>query len=149
MRCEKSSFERNQYSRPSSSAGRRARVVADTVASIAGTRATSSLISVPLPAPEGPVTTSTGGTALAIEEPDQLRALPLGETADSLRRADLADSEEAVGLHAPGLRNGHEDVDDLRGLDVLRRLPEDRLDLGRAFLQVLLELRALDPDVVR
>ena len=41
--------------------GRRSRVVAETVASIAGTRATSSRISVPLPAPDGPVTTSTVG----------------------------------------------------------------------------------------
>jgi len=41
-----------------------ARVVAETVGSMAGTRATSSLISVPLPAPDGPVTTSTVGALL-------------------------------------------------------------------------------------
>ena len=60
----KSSSERNQYSRPSSSPRRRSRVVAETVTSIAGTRSTSSRISVPLPAPDGPVTTSTDGMPL-------------------------------------------------------------------------------------
>ncbi len=56
---------RNQYSRPSTSPGRCVRVVAETATSSSGSRSTSALISVPLPAPDGPVITKTGSEALS------------------------------------------------------------------------------------
>src|SRR5205814_1199777 len=82
------------------------RVVADTVTSSTGTRSSSSRISVPLPAPDGPVTTTTDGRRrrLTVEEANQLRALPLRQAADRLRLADPARAEEARSFHAPELR---------------------------------------------
>src|SRR5438093_11031046 len=107
MRARKSSGARKWYSRPSTSPGRRSRVVADTVTSTWGTRSSSSRIRVPLPAPDGPVTTTTEGRALPVEEVNQLRALPVGQPAHRLRLADAARVEEACGLHASELRHGH------------------------------------------
>src|SRR5437899_3741488 len=149
MRGRNSSGSRNQYSRPSSSPGRRSRVVADTVTSRSGTRSSSSRISVPLPAPDGPVTTMTEGRQLPVEELNQLRTLPVGQAADRLRLADAAGVQEARSLDASELRHRHQDVDHLRRLDVLGRPPEDRLDPDPPVLQVLLELGPLDAYVVR
>ena len=149
MRARNSSGSRNQYSRPSSSPGRRSRVVAETVTSSVGTRSSSSRISVPLPAPEGPVTTMTDGRALPVEEVNQLRALPVRQPADGLRLADAAGVEEAGSLHAAELRHRHQDVDHLRRLDVLRRPAEDGLDPDAPVLQILLQLRPFDTNVVR
>src|SRR5436190_12763802 len=143
MRSRNSWSERKWYSRPSCSPGRRSRVVADTVTSSTGTRSSSSRISVPLPAPDGPVTTTTEGRRLPllpVEEPNQLRALPLRQAADRLRLADPACAEEARRLHAPELRHRHQDVDHLRRRHVLGRVHEDRLDPDPAVLEVLLQL---------
>src|SRR5436190_7288177 len=147
MRARNSSGARNQYSRPFCSPGRRSRVVAETVVSLSGTRSRSSWISVPLPAPDGPVTTINDG-GLPVEEVNQLRALPVGEPAHRLRLADATRVEEAGGLHPSELRHRHQDVDHLRGLDVLGRPAEDRLDPYATVLEVLLQLRALDAHVV-
>jgi hypothetical protein len=80
---------RNQYSRPFCSPSRMGRVVAETAISSSGWRSTSRLISVPLPAPLGPVITKTG-SGLPVEEANQLGALALGEAAHRLRLADPA-----------------------------------------------------------
>src|ERR1051325_2036975 len=107
-------------------------------------------MSVPFPAPDGPVTTKTGGCELiAREEANELGPLPLGETADRLRLADAALVEEPRRFHATELRHRHEDVEHLRGRHVLRRRVEDRLDLDPTFLEVFLQLCASDADVVR
>src|SRR3954470_12032775 len=125
-----SASERNQYSRPSSSPWRRRRVVAEIATSSSGTRSSRALMSVPLPAPEGPVITKTGEpSAVPVEEPNQLGALAVGQPADGLRLADAALVEEAGGLHAPELRHCHQHVEHLRRADVLRRVVEDLLDL--------------------
>ena len=58
--CDELGSVRNQYSTPSVSPGRCGRVVAEIATSSTGTRSTSALISVPLPAPDGPVMTNTG-----------------------------------------------------------------------------------------
>src|SRR5438105_325438 len=138
----------NQYSRPSASPGRRAREVAETVVSSSGTRASTSRMSVPFPAPDWPVMTKTGA-GLAVEETNQLGPLPVGQAADRLRLADSTRVQEARRFHPPELRHGHQDVDHLRGRDVVRRVLKDLLDLHPAVLQVFLQLRPLDADVVR
>src|SRR5262245_16302384 len=106
-------------------------------------------MSVPLPAPEGPVTTKTGGVELiAREEANELGPLPFRETADRLRLADAALVEEPRSLHSTELRNRHQDVEHLRCRHVLGRRVEDRLDLDATFFQILLQLCASDADVV-
>src|SRR4051812_39501823 len=104
----------NKYSRPSFSPGRISRVVADTGSCSSPKRSRRARTSVPLPAPEGPVTTKTGlgivrRAGLAAEETDQLRALALGEPADRLRLADARLVQVARRLHAPELGHGHQD----------------------------------------
>src|SRR5205823_12024615 len=129
-RRSNSSSERNQYSTPSASAGRCGRVVADTATSSTGIRSTSSPMSVPFPAPDGPVTTKTGRAATStacllaavVEEVDEFGALALGESADGLRLADAALVQEPGRLHPSELRDGHEHVEDLGRRDELRRL---------------------------
>src|SRR3954469_6165164 len=148
MPARKSSGLRNRYSRPSSSPGLRSRVVAETVTSTSGTRSSSLRMSVPFPAPDGPVTTMRDGRWLPVEEVNQLRALPLGQAADGLRLADAARIEETRCLHAAELRHRHEDVDHLRGLDELRRRVENRLNPDPPVLQVLLQLCAADAYIV-
>src|SRR5439155_1040072 len=44
---------------------------------------------------------------------------------------------------------GHEDVEDLRRGDVVRRIPQDVVDVGGAGFEVLLQLRPADAYVVR
>src|SRR4051794_21458194 len=104
-------------------------------------------MSVPLPAPDGPVTTNTG--ALAIEEGNQLVPLAVGEAADRLRLADAAGVEQACSLYTTELRDRHQHVEHLRGRDIFGRLRENLLDRDGSRLEVLLELGALHPDVVR
>src|SRR5262249_38057265 len=82
------------------------------------------------------------------KETYQLGALPIGETADGLRLADPAESEVALRLHLPELRHSHEHVQDLRSRHVLGWVAEDLVDLRLPELEVLLQLRPLDPDVV-
>src|ERR1051326_1877507 len=125
MRARNSCKLRKWYSRPSCSPGRRSRVVAETVASSTGTRSSSLWISVPLPAPDGPVTTTTDGRRLPVEEANQLRALALGQAADRLRLADPARAEEGRRLDAAELRHRHQDVDHLRRRHVFRRVAEN------------------------
>src|SRR3954451_8872712 len=89
------------------------------------------------------------GSGLAVEEVNQLRALPIRQPTDGLRLADAARVQEAGCLHATKLRHRHQDVDHLRRLDVLRRPAEDRLDPDPSVLQILLQLRPFDTNVVR
>src|SRR3954451_1837379 len=134
--------------------------------SSSGTRSSSCSISVPFPTPDGPVMTKTFPTALMImtvgtaakssanaallaQLCDEFGALALGEAADGLRRGDPALIQDAVGLHAPVLGHRHQHVDDLRSLDVLRRIHEQRLDLDLVALQVALQLGPLGANVVR
>src|SRR5438445_11489032 len=131
---------------PSSSPGRCSRVVAETACASSGKRGSTSWISVPLPAPEGPVTTKTG---LAVEEANQLVALAVGEAADRLRLADAALVEQASSFHAAELRHRHEHVEDLRRRDELGRLTQDLFNRHCARFQILLQLRTLDTDVIR
>src|SRR5215471_19450477 len=109
-------------------------------------RASSSCTIVPFPAPDGPVRTMTG--PLPVEERNQLLALAVREAADGLRLADAALVQHPQRLHAAELGDGHEHVEDLRRRDVLRGLGEDLLDRDGARLEILLELRPLDSDVV-
>src|SRR6476659_1445852 len=120
---------RNQYSRPSSSPRRRRRVVAETATSSSGTRSSRAWISVPFPAPEGPVTTKTG---LPVEEPNQLCAEAIRQAANGLRLADAALVQEARRLYAAELRDGHQHVEHFGGGHVLRRGVENVLDLDLA-----------------
>ena len=113
-------------------------------------------MSVPLPAPDGPVMTITGSWrppvlpfgALLIEETNKLRPLPIRQTADRLRFGDPALVEIALGLHLSELRDSHEHVENLGGGDVVRRVAKDGLEADASQLEVLLELRALHADVV-
>src|ERR671922_853317 len=134
---------------PSISFCRRSRVVAETASSSSGIRLSRMRSIEPLPAPEVPVTTTTGEWSLAPEEANELGPLPVRETSDRLRLADPCLGEEARCLYPPELGHRHEDVEDLRRGDVLRRLPEDLLDVCLPVLQVPLQLRPLDADVVR
>src|SRR5437763_4793527 len=110
-------------------------------------RCSSAFSSVPLPAPEVPVTTTTSG--LPVEEANQLRALAVGEPSHRLRLADPAHVQEARRLHPPELRYRHQHVEDLRGRHVLGRVAEDLFDLDTAVFQVLLQPRSAYADVVR
>src|SRR4051794_31408426 len=110
-------------------------------------------MSVPLPTPEGPVMTRTRGGAmatgrLAAEVRDQLVALALGETADGLARRDPALREDAIDLHAAVLRNRQEQVEDLRSLQIFRRIQEQSVDLRAARLEIALEAGSPRPDLV-
>src|SRR3954454_15828635 len=135
---------------PSCSPGRCGRVVAETASASSGKRGSTSWISVPFPAPEGPVTTKTGFVVLpVVEEGNQLVPLAVGQAADRLRLADAALVEQARRFHATELRHRHQHVEDLGGGDVLRRLAQDLFDGNRPGLQVLLQLRTLDTNVVR
>src|SRR5262249_41662663 len=107
----------------------------------------------PSPRPTGPSPRAPSASAPpplpAVEEADQLSALPVGEAAHGLRRADLAGIEKACRLHPPELRHRHEDVDQFGGRDVLGRLVEDLLDPDFPLLEILLQLRAPDANVIR
>src|SRR2546430_7249489 len=116
--------------------------------SSSGTRSSSIRASVLLPSPDVPVMTKTGGR-LPVEEPDELGALALRQASNGLRLADSALVEEACGLDAPEFRHGHQDVEDLRRRDVLGRVAQDVVDVDGSRLEVLLELRSADADVVR
>src|ERR1051325_3161748 len=107
-------------------------------------------MSVPLPAPDGPVITKTGvelpaGESLAVEECNELRALALRQPAHRLRLADAAEVEGARRLHRPGLGHRDEHVEALRRRDVLRRIEQDLLDRDPPVLEILLQLRPPDP----
>src|SRR3954447_17646860 len=141
---------------PSTSPGRGGRVVAETLSSSSGMRSRSVRISVPLPTPDGPVMTKTratasaaGRAALPAQLADELAALALRQAADRLARRDAALLEDLVDLHAPVLRDREKHVEDLRRLDVLRRVQQERLNRYPAGFQVLLELRPTGPDLVR
>src|SRR6266516_2706903 len=137
----------NQYSRPFSSPGRCSRVVADTASSTSGIRSSRIFSSVPLPAPDVPVTTRTSG--LPVEEANQLGPLPVGEASHRLRLADPAHVQEARRLHPSELRHRHQHVENLRGRHVLGWIAQDLFDLDAPVLQVLLQPRPTDTDVVR
>src|SRR5436309_3643150 len=137
------------YSRPSSSPGRRARVVAETASSSSGTRSSSIRARVLFPSPDVPVMTKTGGPLRPVEEPDELGALALRQPSNGLRLADPALIQEPGGLDAAELRYGHQDVEDLRRRDVLRRIAEHVVDVGGAGFEVFFQLRPADANVVR
>src|SRR4051812_32833456 len=107
-------------------------------------------MSVPLPTPEGPVTTNTlTGRALAPQERDELAALALGQAADRLRRRDPALREDAIHLHAPVLRHRQQQIEDLGRLEVLGRVQQQPVDLRAAGLQIPLEGGSARADLVR
>src|SRR4051795_3860189 len=108
-------------------------------------------MSVPLPTPLGPVTTSTATAwgPLAPEVRNELAALALGQAADRLARRDPALRENAVHLHAPVLRDGEQEVEYLRCLEVLRRVEQQAVDLRPSGLQIPLERGAARADLVR
>src|SRR3954451_1463762 len=117
-------------------------------------RASRPRISVPLPTPDGPVMTKTRATrgsavALAAKQRDKLCTLPGREPADGLARRDAALREDLVGLHATVLRHREQEVEDLRRLDVGRRLHQQLVDRDAAGLEVPLELCPLGADLVR
>src|SRR5262249_56914772 len=94
--------------------------------------------------------TKTGGRVrLPVEEPDELGALALRQASNGLRLADPALIEEGGGLDAAELRQGHQNVENLGGRHVFRGIAENVVDAGRAVLEVLLELRPADTNVVR
>src|SRR4051794_20759361 len=86
--------------------------------------------------------------ALAPEVRDELAALALGQAADRLARGDPALRENAVHLHAPVLRNGEQQVEDLGRLEVLRRVQQQAVDLGPPGLQIPLQRGATRADLV-
>ena len=97
------------------------------------------------------MTTKTGRAVglPVVEEANQLVPLSVGQAADRLRLADAALVEQPRSFHATELGHRHQHVEHLRGRDVLGRLAEDLFDRDRARLQVLLQLRTLDTDVIR
>src|SRR5688572_15822891 len=98
----------------------------------------------PFPAPDVPVTTTTGEVLeLAPEEANELGPLAVRKASDGLRLADARLREEARRLDAAELRHGHQDVEHLRRGHVLGRLLEDLLDVRDPVLQVPLQLRPL------
>src|SRR3954447_25444401 len=105
-------------------------------------------MSVPLPTPEGPVTTRTDTAALSAQETDELAALALGQAADRLRRRDPALREDAVHLHAPVLRSRQQQVEDLGRLQVLRRVEQEAVDLRATGLQIPLQGSSARADLV-
>src|SRR3954451_11474625 len=108
-------------------------------------------MSVPLPTPLGPVTTRTVTAALrlAAEVRDELAALALGQAANRLRRRDPALREDAVHLHAPVLRHGQQQVEDLGRLEVLGWIEQKPVDLRATGLQIPLEGGSARADLVR
>ena len=64
--------------------GTSVRVVADTATSRSARRSTSARINVPLPAPDGPVTTKSRGARSAAKQPHQFGALAVAEAAHRL-----------------------------------------------------------------
>src|SRR5947208_14302756 len=94
--------------------------------------------SVPLPAPEVPVTTTTGYcSSLAVEETNQLGPLAIGETADRLRLADSTRIQEPRRLHPSELRDRHQHVEHFCGRNVLRRIAADRVDGPATLVQTI------------
>src|SRR3954466_13251094 len=110
-------------------------------------------MSVPLPTPDGPVTTRTltvfGTPGLATQVRDELAALALGQAADRLRRRDPALGEDAVHLHATVLRHRQQQVEDLGRLEVFRRVEKQPMDLGATGLEVPFEGGSARADLVR
>ena len=87
---------------------------------------------------------------LAVEEPNQLGALSVGEATDRLRLADAARVQEAGRLHPAELGHGHQHVEHLRGRHVLGRVAEDLVDLDKARPSgPSSDWARLHPDVVR
>src|SRR2546423_3489593 len=92
--------------------------------------------------------TKTGGR-LPVEEPDELGALALRQPSNGLRLADPALVEEPCSFDTPELRHRHQDVEDLRRRDVLRRMTQDVVDVRGSCLEVFLQLCSADTDVIR
>src|SRR5215212_2434434 len=114
-------------------------------------RSRSVRISVPLPTPDGPVMTKTRatlGATLPAQLADELGALALREPADGLARRDAALLQDLVHLHPAVLRHGQEHVEDLRRLDVLGRVEEQRLNGYPTGFEVLLQLRPAGADLI-
>src|SRR5436190_24377097 len=103
--------------------------------------------SVPLPAPDVPVTTMTGSClGLTVEEANQLGPLAIGESTDRLRLADPTCVQKTRGLHAAELRHRYQHVEDLRRGDVLGRIAEDLFDRDASVLELFLQTRPANPD---
>src|SRR4051794_5396156 len=109
-------------------------------------------MSVPLPAPDGPEMTNSLGSgrpgSARPEERDELVALTLGETADGLGLADPALIEAACRLDPAELRQREQDVEYLRGHQVLGWPRQHLARRHVAGLELALQPRSLDPDRV-
>src|SRR2546430_16750640 len=92
--------------------------------------------------------TKTGGR-LPVEEPDELGSWAIIQPNSDLLLADPALIHEPGSLEAAELGHGHQDVEDLGRGDVVRRIPQDIVDVGGASFEVLLQLRPADAYVVR
>jgi hypothetical protein len=86
--------------------------------------------------------------ALAAQIRDELTALPLREAADRLARRDPALSEDPVHLHAPVLRDGEKEIEDLCGKEIFRRIEQQSVDLRTTGFEVSLEGCAPGTDLV-
>ena len=106
----------------------------------------------PLPTPDGPVydagsAQGAGAASGGRYETSSLRWRSR-QPADRLARRDPALREDPIHLHAPVLRDGEQQVEDLGRLQVFRRIEQQPVDLLAAGLEVALELRAPRADLV-
>lgn len=145
--------------------------MADTERTRCSKRGSTRAMSVPLPAPEGPEMTislemaglqslpracpwrprgeaSRLSSLLALEVLDQLATLPRGETDDRLRGADAAAFKNAGGLHTAEFGDRHDEVEDLGGMEILRRIHQHVRDVHLTVLEALLETSTLRADTV-
>jgi hypothetical protein len=79
----------------------------------------------------------------AAQRVDQLVALARREPADRLARRDLVLREDPADLHAPVLRDAHEDVDDLHRVDELRGVAQEVGDAAAPAPELPLQVGAL------
>src|ERR1700728_807063 len=72
--------------------------------------------------PAAATTAHSAPAGSAVQHRDELGALALGEPADRLARRDAAVREDLVHFDAAVLGDGQQHVEDLRGLEVFRRV---------------------------
>src|SRR5450755_156301 len=85
----------------------------------------------------------------SVQARGELRALALAQAAERLAGRDLAALQNLGGLHAPDLGESQHHVEDLRGLQVRRRVEQQRTNRHPAGLELALELRAKRTNLVR
>src|SRR5450755_668000 len=85
----------------------------------------------------------------SVQARGELRALALAQAAERLAGRDLAALQNLGGLHTPDLGESQHHVEDLRGLQVRRRVEQQRTNRHPAGLELALELRAKRTNLVR